>query len=469
MKKLISIISVIVALATVLAMAVPVSAANFGATATVGAGGSAPYMIAVFSTPNEDASSTSPNGPGVKPEFVLPNSSGTFSPISSLSPSSDGWKMIKFYVLAADNSTNFQSNINGINVTVNYPSTAPATNLTSGMTGYYVPSAEKFQLDASKQSNGTWTASQVYPTAQYYPSEPFMSSVNGPQAQPPAWQVRVLTPAVGTTPAADLVDKAADGNPNPGSGSEGDDVHLSQALLDWGNMVVYGQNPYTLTQYNASSAGAQFNVNKALCLELIGWVWFHQPAVTYSYTAKAVTTTWSSVLTNYFHFIGMTSLYTDFTNVTWNNLPSSGINLSIPGDTDLSTPTQPTVWDNGNLDATLSVSATGLYLNGDPTYKNGGIHDDPTKRIDQFDATLTFKGPTMNDLIIGDVVFNDGDPARLITVGDNTTGGAPVLLKACNPAQIDFSLHGLAAYNNPGTYSGTLTLTIGTYTPPSPY
>jgi hypothetical protein len=466
MKKLIAIISIVTALATVLVMALPVSAASFGATATVGAGGSAPYMIAVFSTPNEDSSTTSPNGPGVKPEFVLPNSSGTFS---NLNAASDGWKMIKFYVIAADSSSTFQGNINGINVTVNYP--AAASTATVGQTGYYVPGAEKFQLDASKDGNGAWTASQVYPTTEYYPSEPFMSSVNGVQATPPAWTVRVLTPSVGATPAADIVDVNADGTPNPTAvpSSDDGDGHLSDILTSWGSMVSYGQNPYTMVQYNASSAGAQFNANKALCLELTGWIWFHQPAVTYSYTSKAVTTTWSSALTNYFHFIGYTSLYTDFSTVTWNNLPSSGINLSIPGDTDLSTPTQPTVWDNGNLDATLSVSATGLYLNGDSTYGKNGIHADPTKRIDQFDATLTYKGPTMSDLIVGNVIFNDGDPARLITVGANTTDGTPVLLKACNPAQIDFSLHGLASYNNPGVYSGTLTLTIGTYTPPSPY
>jgi hypothetical protein len=473
MKKLISIISIITALAVVLAMAIPVSAAvttGVSATATVGAGGSAPYMIAVFSTPNEDSSTTSlgtsPNplgpGPGVNPEFVLPNSSGAFT---SLAIGSDGWKMIKFYVIAADNSSNFQSNINGINVTVNYPTTASTP--TVGQTGYYVPGAEKFQLDA-QLVNGTWTASQVYPTAEYYPSEPFQSSVTGVQATPPAWTVRQLTPAVGSIPAADIVDTNADGTPNPTAGQDDSDGHLSDMLTSWGNMVIYGTNPYTQAPYNASSAGSQFNSNKALCLELTGWIWFHQPVVTYSYTAKAVTTTWSPTLTNYFHFIGFTSLFADFTNVNWGTIPASNISLTIPGDTDLRTSSQPTVWDNGNVDATLSVSATGLYLNGDATYKNGGIHSDPTKRIDQFDATLTYKSPIMQDLIVGNVIFNDGDAAKLITVNGTTTN-TPVLLKACNPAQIDFSLHGMASYNNPGIYTGTVTLTIGTYTTPSPY
>jgi hypothetical protein len=470
MKKLIAIISIVTALATILAMALPVSAAGpsttgVSAAATVGAGGSAPYMIAVFSTPNEDSSNTSLGtsplgpGPGVKPEFVLPNiGTGTFT---SLPIASDGWKMIKFYVIAADTSNpTFQANIQGINVTVNYP--AAASTATVGQTGYYVPGAEKFQLDASKNSDGSWTASQVYTTAEYYPSEPFKSSVNGVQATPPAWTVRQLTPA------ADIVDVDANGQPNPTAGSNDGDGHLSDILTSWGNMVIYGTNPYTNAPYDATSAGAQFNANKALCLELTGWIWFHQPVVTYSYTAKAVTTTWSGILTNYFHFIGYTSLYADFTTVNWGTIPSSGINLSIPGDTDLRTSTQPTVWDNGNVDATLSVSGTGLYLNGDATYKNGGIHADPTKRIDQFDATLTFKDGNAQDLITGNVIFNDGESAKLITV-NGTIDSTAVLLKACNPAQIDFSLHGLASYNNPGVYSGTLTLTIGTYTPPSPY
>ncbi len=460
MKKLISIISIIAALAVVL-MAIPVSAASVPATATVSGQATPPYIIATFSTPNNDNSTNPAIGPGVMPETVLPNASAPLFPPTDAAH--DGWKMVKFYVLTADNSSDFKSDINGVSVTVNYP--VASSTVSAGQTGYYVPSAEKFQLNAS-MNNGTWTAAQVYPTADYYPSVPFLSQNNGALATPPAWQVRVLTAGTGT----DLVDMAADGNPNPGVTSESDDIPLATALTNIGGLVTYGTNPGTQTVYNATTAGNQFNAGKVLALELIGWIWFHQPAVTYTYDVSSVNTAQSANLRNVFHFIGITSLYADFTSINWGTIPNSTINLGVPGDTDLSTSGMPTVWDNGNLDAQLSIAATGLYLNGNAAYAANGATPDPAKRITSFDATLAFKDPNGNDLQKGTILFNDGDSAKVITLAPvGTVAGAPVLLKACNPGQIDFSLHSSNSYNVSGPYSGTITLTISQYPGASPY
>ena len=75
----------------------------------------------------------------------------------------------------------------------------------------------------------------------------------------------------------------------------------------------------------------------------------------------------------------------------------------------------PTVWDNGNQDAELSVAATGLYLNGNAAYGANGATPDPAKRITSFDATLAFKNAIGVDIQKGTVIFNDGDSPKLIT------------------------------------------------------
>jgi hypothetical protein len=404
--------------------------------ATVGGGSNAPYMIAVFSTPNNDNSNDPGVGPGVMPEPATPNNSGTFPPCDQ---SHDGWKMVKFYVMTADNSPTFQANINGVSVQVNYPD-----------------GSEKFQLNASHQLDGSWSAAQVYPATEYYPSEPFLSGVNGPQATPPVWTVRVLTPAFLSTPAHDMVDEAADGNPNPGLTSEADDKPLATALNDWGCLVAYGTNPYTHVAYDATTAGNQFNSNKALCLEFTGWIWYHQPAYNYQYFANAVTTTQSGNLDNVFHFIELVSLYTDYNVINWGAIPNSKINTAVMGDTDLSTPGEPTVWNNGNADAQLAVAATGLYLDGNPAYGEHGATPDPAKCITNFDATLAFKDDLGRDLQVGTINFSDGQSPEIIT----DSSGNPVILKLCHPAQIDFSLHSSNSYNVTGTYKGTITLII---------
>ena len=138
--------------------------------------------------------------------------------------------MVKFYVLTADGNGDFVSDITTVSIQVNYP--AATSVVAAGQTGYYIPGAEKFQLNATKNANGTWSANQADPNMldgsdpnpEYYPSVPFPSGTQGADAKPPTWAVRVLKPGIGN----DLVDINADGNPNPGTSNEADDIPLSR-------------------------------------------------------------------------------------------------------------------------------------------------------------------------------------------------------------------------------------------------
>ena len=183
MKNLRLLLIIVVAIA-MLVMAIPAGVGATPATATVSGGSNAPYMIAVFSTPNEDSSTNPAIGPGCKARvqlFPIP-CRPLFPPTD---PNHDGWKMVKFYVLTADGNGDFVSDITTVNIQVNYPTAT--SGVAAGLTGYYIPGAEKFQLNATKNANGTWSANQAYPNMldgtdpnpEYYPSVPFLSGNKG--------------------------------------------------------------------------------------------------------------------------------------------------------------------------------------------------------------------------------------------------------------------------------------------------
>jgi hypothetical protein len=255
------------------------------------------------------------------------------------------------------------------------------------------------------------------------------------------------------------------------------DERFAPFLGTWGSRVVYGAG------YDATIAGADFNANKILVLELVGWIWYHQDPVTYTYTAVGYGTggTANPTIQNSFTFVPTVSMFLDFSTIDYGALPNSNILKQIAGDNDLSTSARPTVWDNGNINAQLSVSATALTLGNDRTLADfDGNSGDGTpennynlaKIIIQFDAYLDYKNPDGTIAQSGKVDFSSelyddlgntipgvGSP-KLITT--TPTGTEPVLLRACHPAQFDPSVKAQLT-KVPGSYQGTMTLYIAPY------
>jgi hypothetical protein len=91
MQKL---LGIVLAVILVLALSAPALAITTGAT--VGGGEGTAYMIALFATPDDEPGSTSETN--VLPEFVTPD--GVAPLWDALDPASDGWKRMKFYVIA---------------------------------------------------------------------------------------------------------------------------------------------------------------------------------------------------------------------------------------------------------------------------------------------------------------------------------------------------------------------------------
>jgi hypothetical protein len=269
----------------------------------------------------------------------------------------------------------------------------------------------------------------------------------------------------------------------------------------WGtNRIVLGQDdngadangsPYTITK-----VGADFNAGKVLCLELKGWIWNHQDPVNYTVTAKSYNAGVALPIVNGFKFEPMVSMYLDFglSSINYGVLQPNITAKLARGDNDLSTADLPTVWDNGNINAQLAVSATAMVIGVDndsnpatPLYFDKGLAN-PTvgnpnyqlpKIITNFDAHLDYKNIDGTVAQQGIALFNsqgyddyllnaDGvtDLSKPITATGvptliTTNGTEPVLLRECTPAQIDFSILNLA--NVPGTYQGSITLYIANY------
>jgi hypothetical protein len=480
MKKL---IGIVLAIACVMALVLPIAVnadANVGSTATVAVnpGSGAPWMSALFMTPDDNNLYT--DGTQVNPEPAIPNSISPLFPNTALGlngdRTKDGWKRVVFYVAASDNTDPAGSTINGVNVTVNYPTSAGG--------------AEKFQIDA-QLNNGVWTASQSYfdlPNEKYpvVPAE----GPNGVQAVvPPAngsfpsgWSVRVLTPA------AAVIDINADGVLNDAT------TFGTSFLNSYDGNVVYGTNTAANTPL---TVGNRFTANKLVVLELTGWIWYHEAPLTYTFSAFVQGSGGQSdTLNNSFTYVAAQSLYTDFTSISYNPsgtpLPTTNINVGVNGDNDLSTITPvpstnawttdlPTVWDNGNADADLYIKASALVKDGTKGYADPNnislynIH----KFLTNFDVTLDYKLAngtvgqigTINYTGVADVDSNLANASwNLITTDGSQTPSTAVLLRSCHPAQIDFSLHsnvdalGNKINTDAGSYSGTIILKVGPYT-----
>jgi hypothetical protein len=324
---------------------------------------------------------------------------------------------MNFYVVVGDN--NGVADIAAVDVTVRYPN-----------------GVEKFQLRAIKNPNDGWIAT----------GGPFPNPA--PYTWPaPSWVVRQLKFTVPST--WDRVDANADGDTN-----DAGDLIVPEFLAVYGNRVTYGLNSDG-TPYTTAQVVADIQAGKQVMLELVGYIWFHQPATRYTVevtgTDKSGAT--SNPLVNSFVYESIVSLFTDFSNISFGSLNIGSTNLKY-GDNDITTPLKPTVWNNGNDPAMLLVDATKMLLNGEPN--NANILG---KFIDDFDVTLDRKDPANGAILqTGTVWFVSASDPMLIVDAQ----GVPVLLPSCIPAQIDFSVHpsfGTLA----GNYSGTFTLTIQHY------
>lgn len=423
-------LSIAIAVIIILAMTVPVMAADvdsINSQGTVGGGGTAPYVIAVTMTPDDSPDA----GVDVLPEPAKPEG-GAFP---SSSADEDGWKMVKFYVIA-NHDTLLHTAINLVTIDVYYPANPSRGD-------------RKFELDAIKDGDN-WTADQTYDSDSYYPSVP--ATAPPTLAVVPGWTVRELQ-------YTDLVDVNADGIL-----AAPPDLTVGPFLSEWGSRVVYKSG------WDAASTGAALQGDQALMLELTGYIWFHQPALTYIVDAKASTGIQSDALTMEFDFMSLVSLYLDFDAVSYGAIDPTQERSWAPGDTDLSTANKTTIWNNGNANAQVAVSSTKMVLNWDGEGPTSAVADynNAAKTITDFDCALFYKKLDGTNVQVGYITFgadqapvtiiNDTNPAPVQQMGEQ----GPVLLQSCRPAKIEFSVEPNPGIVN-GSYCGQVTIELAPY------
>lgn len=404
MKKLSLMMGIVLAVVLALSLALPALAETVVPTeAIVGGSGSPPYICAKFETPDEDAAVP---GTQIIPEPPAP-------PLPPTDPNADGWKIVKFYVVAGD--PNGVDDIAAIDVTVLYPD-----------------GTQKFQLRAIRDESAGWVPAGgpgVNPAPYDWPVPPLAVRQIGYDQATDTW---------------DMVDMDGDCNP---------ETSIPDAFA--AANVTYGDNPGTGATYTMEEVLFDIQNNKQIMLELVGYMWFHQPAYTYTVVAQGTDMSGATTdpgLSNTFDYISIVSLYVDFSTINWGGINIGSVNVKY-GDNKIDTPNLPTVWNNGNDPAMLSVSATKANL------WEGGV-EHPDKYIDLFDCHLDRKDPATGAILEeGTVWFTSADGSVLI-VQDGSS--CPVLLPSCIPAQIDFSIHPPIG-TKAGTYKGEITLTIDHY------
>jgi len=430
-------LSIAIAVIIILAMTVPAMADDsddINSQGMVGGGGTAPYVIAVTMTPDDN-----PSDPGVDvlPEPAKPEG-GAFP---SSSADEDGWKMVKFYVIA-NHDTLLHTAINLVTIDVYYPGVSEERG------------DRKFELDAIKDGPN-WIAAQTYDSDSYSPSVP---ATDPPTlAVVPGWTVRELQ-------YTDLVDVNADG-----SLVAPPDLTVGPFLSAWGDRVVYKSG------WDAASTGAALQGDQALMLELTGYIWFHQPALTYIVDAKASTGIQSDALTMEFDFMSLISLYLDFDAVNYGTIDPTQERSWAPGDTDLSTANKTTIWNNGNANAEVAVSSTKMVLDWDGEGPTSAVADynNAAKTIIDFDCALYYKKLDGTNVQVGYITFgadqapetiiNSGAAAPVTQMGEQ----GPVLLQSCRPAKIEFSVEPNPGIVN-GSYGGQVTIELAPYTGTQP-
>jgi hypothetical protein len=203
-------------------------------------------------------------------------------------------------------------------------------------------------------------------------------------------------------------------------------------MLDVQNRITYGFDPVRSATMTLDMLKYDLEHEKQLLVELVGEMDYHQPCGDYRVEAIAVDQGGKSgILENFFFYISIVALRCDFTRINWGNVNVCQWNV-LYGDEDLSTPTKPTVQNIGNDPAKIELHFT--EMTGD----NFG------KKIREFDATM----------LGGHIVLDACTPAVITDDADE-----PVMLPACTPTQIDFSVHPPTGTPE-DTYRGMMTITI---------
>jgi hypothetical protein len=427
---------IVVAIVAVLAMTVP-AYADVTTSVTVGNGGATqPKVLAMAVVPDDGTGTTGAGQVEVDPESALPVS-GDFLPSDMLStPGSDGWKRVKFYIVAY-HPAEFEFNINKVMVNVYYDQ--ERTN-------------RKFQLDGTRTGTShTWVGTQSYNSAQYYPAVAIGDSAE--LAVLPAWTARER---LYTLTQKDMIDVNAD------------DVYVSEPnviefLTTYGNRVHFDvSDPFA----NVASIENLLLEEQAIVLELTGFMWFHQPAQTYFWEAKVSSNgSDSDPLDDSFVFNKKVSFFMDATSVTYGaTTPNADVSSQAPADRWLSTPGYTTIWDNGNTNAQVSVRSTKMVLNWDGQGANPVDYTNALKTIVDFDAALYYATPLGASVQVGHINYGPDTTTLIQKDGSNPvelgTPG-PVLLQACRPAKIEFSARAGNVWQ--GNYGGRLTISVAEY------
>ena len=202
--------------------------------------------------------------------------------------------------------------------------------------------------------------------------------------------------------------------------------------LDAQGRITYGFDPVRNATMTLDMLKYDLEHGKQLLIELVGEMDYHQPSGDYRVEAIAVDQGGkASTLENFFFYISIVALRCDFTKISWGNVNVCQWNV-LYGDEDLSTPTKPTIQNIGNDPAKIELHFTEMMG------QNFG------KQIIDFDASML--GGYIELVACTPAVITDD-------------AGEPVMLPACTPTQIDFSVHPPAGTPE-DIYRGQMTITI---------
>ena len=466
MKSTKILLSIFLAAIMVVVAAGPVLAADVTTGVTVGASTTPPYMVALTMTPDD----TPGDGVQVDPEFAIPDMPGAVFPPVSATPtpkdSRNGWKLVKFYVEVGH--TNGVENIDNVAIDVNYPPTFADPGDAILFAGR--EDTLKFEINARRSTApdqygvSDWTSEIVYPYDETYP--------DGTAANLPMMHVRQLVyAALPASPNYDMVDVNA--NKPPVALGDTPDEPWGPFLTTWGPLrIKYASG------HDAASAFDLYQLGQAIVLEIKCYIWYHQPGDHYTVEAKAATANGatSAVLNGggkFLHFNRVFGLFLDFDTVAYADV-SVGEASWAPGDRFLTTSDMTTIWNNGNASAQVLVDSTKMVKDFTGTtvaeLEAHINYDSAAKTIVTFDAKLYYTNGEGIVQQLGEIVYDASDAAQVIAVDATPASGefgpcGPVLLQACRPAKIEFSVHPEEGEGQEqGNYKGFLTISVEAYT-----
>jgi hypothetical protein len=239
------------------------------------------------------------------------------------------------------------------------------------------------------------------------------------------FQLDAIKPAWNMIPWTGLVDMDGDCT---------GDTPVPDALdaLEAQGRITYGFDPVRGENMDLDKLKYDLENGKQCLIELVGEMHYHQPAGQYKVEAIVVDQGGKTgTLINFFEYLSIVALRIDFTKINWGTVNVSNWNV-LYGDSNMGTPSKPTVQNIGNDPAKLELHATDML---GTTFG---------KKISRFDA----------DMLGGHVEFDACTPT-IIT----DAAGAAVELPPCTPTQIDFSVHPPDGTPE-DAYTGKMTITI---------